>query len=66
MKKLLGILVLGLLNVLKVIAIMVTELSHGQMEQNTLVNLKMVYNTDKELLRIQMEVLLKVSGKTAN
>ena len=57
---------LGLLNVLKVIAIMVMELSHGQMEQNTLANLKMVYNTDKELSRIQMEVLLKVSGKTAN
>ncbi len=32
---------LGLLNVLKVIVIMVTELTHGQMETNTLGNGKM-------------------------
>jgi len=57
MKKLLGILVLsvtgamlGLLNVLKVIVLMVMELTHTQMEANTLENGKKVKKTDKELI----------------
>ena len=50
MKKFLAILVLGLLNVLKVIVIMVMELTHTQMEANTLENGKTVKKTDKELI----------------
>ena len=38
---------LGLPNVLKAIAVMVTELSRGQMEANTLENGKMANFTDK-------------------
>ena len=53
-------------NVLKVIAGMVTELIHLPMETNTLENIKMVKNTDKELTQSQMEQLRKASGKTAN
>ena len=41
---------LGLLNVLKVIVIMVMELTHMQMEANTLENGKTVKKTDKELI----------------
>ena len=39
------------------------ELSHGQMETNTLENTKMVNGTDEGLTRMQMEQLKKVSGK---
>ena len=38
---------LGLLNVLKVIVIMVTELSRGKVEMNMLENGKMAKDTDK-------------------
>ena len=61
---------LGLLNVLKVIAVMVTELTQWTMETNTLENGKKVNDTDKELSRGQAESLLETNtlgnGKMAN
>ena len=46
------------------------ELTHGKaeslLETNTLENIKMVKSTGKELTHLQMERLIKVSGKTAN
>ena len=42
------------------------ELKHGQMETNTLENLKMMYNTDKELPRGQMEQNTLENIKMAN
>ena len=66
MKKLLGFVVLGLLNVLKVIVIMVMELTHTQMEANTLENIKTAKYTDKELTRGQMETNMLGNLKTLN
>ena len=45
---------------------MVTELSHGQMETNTLENLKIINGTGYELTYTQMDLLKKVFGKIMN
>ena len=42
------------------------ELTRGQMETNTLGNLKTLNETDQELIHLQMEQLIKVSGKIIN
>jgi nitrate reductase NapAB chaperone NapD len=42
------------------------ELTHGQMEKNTLEDGKMIIVMDKELEHTLMEKLLKVYGKTTN
>ena len=51
---------------LKVIAMMVKELTYLQMELNTLENLHMAKKTEKELTHPLMEELPKVSGKIIN
>jgi len=42
------------------------KIKHILMEENTLENLKIIEDTDKELLHIQMEQLIMVSGKRVN
>ena len=54
---------LGLLNVLKVIVKMVTKLSHFLTEENTLENLKITKNTNKELSREYPEQNTLKNGK---